>query len=328
MTDYRSAGVDLDGADRHVDRIGSIVTSTWHEDVVGGFGGFASGVTLPPGLHDPVMMLATDGVGTKLELARMSGDWSGVGHDLVAMCADDLVVAGARPLAFVDYLAVGTLDADRDAAIVESVAEACRLAGCALVGGETAEHPGTMPIDAVDLAGTALGVVERGDRLGPDRVEQGDVVLGLHSPNLRSNGFSLVRHVYGDVDLGDPFPEVGETIEQVLLSPSVIYAPAVLDAVGVGGVHAAAHVTGGGLEANLARSVPAGLRAVVDQWAWEWPHVFVDLQRRGGIATQEMRRTFNLGIGFCLVVAPGSVDSVSNACATHQPLVIGRIEGP
>lgn len=326
MTDYRAAGVDLDAAERHTDRIAPVVTATWNDRVVGGFGGFTAGVELPPGFEHPVLMLSTDGVGTKLDLARRSGRWDGVGQDLVAMSVDDLVAAGAKPLAFVDYLAVGALDADRDAAIVASVAEACGKAGCALVGGETAEHPGTMEPDALDLAGTALGVVERGEELGPHRVAAGDVVVGLHSPNLRSNGFSLVREVYADVDLDAPFPEEDGSVADVLLGPSVIYAPAVLEASATGGVHAAAHVTGGGLVANLERSVPTGLAAVVDHWAWEWPHVFVDLQRRGGIGVEEMRRTFNLGIGFCLIVDPGSLDAVVRSVSSHDPLIIGRIE--
>lgn len=326
MTDYRSAGVDLDGAEAHTERIGPLVTATWTDAVVGGFGGFAAGVELPPGYRRPVLMLSTDGVGTKLELARRTGDWSGVGHDLVAMCVDDLVVVGARPLAFVDYLAVGGLDPDRDAAIVASIAEACRLAGCALVGGETAEHPGVMEPDAVDLAGAALGVVERGEELGPGRMEAGDLVVGLASPNLRSNGFSLVRQVFAGADLAAGFPNLDASIGQVLQEPSVIYAPAVAKAISTGAVHAAAHVTGGGLVANLDRSVPAHLRAVVDQWAWEWPQVFVEVQRRGGISVEEMRRTFNLGIGFCLVVDPDGLEAVLEATAAHHPLQIGRVE--
>lgn len=323
---YREAGVDLDAADAHVNRIEPLVAKTWTEDVVGGFGGFAAGVKLPAGFESPVLMMTTDGVGTKLELARRSGRWEGVGFDLVAMSADDLVAAGARPLAFVDYLAVGALDAQRDAAIVASIANACETAGCALVGGETAEHPGVMEAGAVDLAGAALGVVEEGEELGAHRVQDENVILGLHSPNLRSNGFSLVRRVFADVDLDEPFPNDEGTVGEVLLRPSVIYAPAVLQAVAAGGVHAAAHVTGGGLEANLARSIPNGLIAVIDHWSWEWPQVFVEVQRRGGLGVEEMRRTFNLGIGFALVVEPGSVGRVTEVLAPHAPRVIGRVE--
>lgn len=325
MTDYRAAGVDLDAADEHVARIAPIVEETWSDTVRGGFGGFAAGVELPPGYRNPVMMLSTDGVGTKLEIARRANRWAGVGFDLVAMCVDDLVAAGARPVAFVDYLAVGRLDPDRDRGIVESIARACMEAGCALVGGETAEHPGVMEPDAVDLAGTALGVVERGEELGADRVEEGDAIVGLHSPNLRSNGFSLVRRVFADHDLDRPFPEEDATMAEVLLRPSVIYAPAVLAAIATGAVHAAAHVTGGGLVANLARSVPDHLEAVIDHWSWAWPNAFTQVQRVGGISIEEMRRTFNLGIGFVLVVDSAAVDEVMGAVDAHQPTVIGSI---
>ncbi len=323
---YRAAGVDLAGADAHVDRIASLVTATWGDRVQGGFGGFAAGVELPDGYRHPVLMLTTDGVGTKLELARQTGRWAGVGHDLVAMCVDDLVVSGARPLAMVDYMAVGSLQPERDTAVVASVAAACRLAGCALVGGETAEHPGVMETSSIDLAGAALGVVERDARLGPHLVEPDDVILGLHSPNLRSNGFSLVRKVFEGSDLEAPLPGDSETLAEILLQPSVIYSPAVLEAIAAGGVHAGAHVTGGGLEANLTRSVPSGMRAVVDHWSWDWPRVFTEVQRRGGISVEEMRATFNLGIGFCLIVDPDRLADVTDATAEHSPQVLGRIE--
>jgi len=324
--DYRAAGVDLDAADDHVARIGPLVTSTWGEGVLGAFGGFATGIRLPEGYRSPVLTMSTDGVGTKLELARLTGRWEGVGFDLVAMSVDDLAVSGARPLAFVDYMAVGALNGERDAAIVSSIAAACREAGCALLGGETAEHPGVMDDDAVDLAGAALGVVEEGEELGPDRVRESDVVIGLHSPNLRSNGFSLVRRIFDASDLDESFPEEGVSVGEVLTRPSVIYTPAVLAAAATGAVRAAAHITGGGLAANLARSLPAQLDAIIDHWAWEWPHVFTEIQRRGGVSVEEMRRTFNLGIGFCLVVDPAGVDAVIDATSAHAPKVIGHID--
>lgn len=315
MTSYRAAGVDLEGAERHTESISSTVTGTWRTEVIGAFGGFAAGVRLPQGLTDPVLMMSTDGVGTKLELARRTGRWEDVGFDLVAMCVDDLAVAGARPIGFVDYLAVGSLHPERDRAIVESVASACIRAGCPLLGGETAEHPGVMEPDAIDLAGAVMGVVESAEVLGPDRVGNGDVVIGLASPNLRSNGFSLVRAVLGDeaIDHAD-----------LLLEPSVIYSPDVLTAVAAGGVHAAAHITGGGLAANLARSLPDGLGATIDNESWERPTVFSLLTDRG-VPESEMRRTFNLGIGFCLVVDGDAVDQVLAATEAHSPRVIGRI---
>ena len=195
MTDYRSAGVDLAGADRHVEAIRSLVTATWGPNIVGGFGGFAAGIELPEGMTRPVLMMSTDGVGTKLDVARQLGMWDGVGFDLVAMCVDDLTAVGAQPLGFVDYMAVGSLDPDRDTRVVASIAAACTQVGAALVGGETAEHPGVMDPDAIDLAGAALGVVEAGHEITGDRVETGDLIVGLASRNLRSNGFSLVRRV-------------------------------------------------------------------------------------------------------------------------------------
>lgn len=315
MTSYRQAGVDLEGAERHTSAIAEAVVATWSDDVIGGFGGFAAGIRIPQGMKSPVLMMSTDGVGTKLEIARRTGRWGGVGFDLVAMCVDDLAAAGARPLGFVDYLAVGSLQPGRDRAIVASVAAACERAGCPLLGGETAEHPGVMDADTVDLAGAVMGAVEEESVLGPDRVEEGDLVVGLHSPNLRSNGFSLVRAVLGD--------EIGEHSE-LLLEPSVIYSPSVLMAADRGGVRSAAHITGGGLAANLARALPEGLGALIDVSNWERPEVFDFIASRG-VSEDDMRLTFNLGIGFCLVVNPEALDDVLDATSSHSPEVIGHV---
>ena len=317
MTSYRQAGVDLDGADRHTDAISAVVTDTWKSEVIGGFGGFAAGVRLPPGMSDPVVMMSTDGVGTKLEIARRVDRWHGVGFDLVAMCVDDLAAAGAAPIGFVDYLAVGSLRPERDRAIVESIAAACLQAGCPLLGGETAEHPGVMALDAVDIAGAVTGVVEADAILGPGRVRVGDVVVGLVSPNLRSNGFSLVRAILGD--------EV-DVHADLLLEPSVIFSPSVLSAAATGGVNAAAHITGGGLAANLSRALPEGMGASIDSATWERPDVFSLIADRG-VPEEEMRRAFNLGIGFCLVVDPQAVDEVVAATTLHQPRPIGMVTG-
>lgn len=314
MTSYRDAGVDLEGADRHTSSIAEAVTGTWKSEVVGGFGGFAAGVRLPEDVTDPVLMMSTDGVGTKLDIARRSGIWEGVGFDLVAMCVDDLAASGARPIGFVDYMAVGSLQPGRDRAIVESVASACLQAECPLLGGETAEHPGVMDADAVDLAGAAMGVVSADAVLGPDRVRSGDVVIGLSSPNLRSNGFSLVRAVLGD--------DVAEHAS-ALLEPSVIYAPQVVAAAD-GEVHSAAHVTGGGLAANLSRALPDGLGAHIDTASWTRPDVFNLISERG-VPETEMRRAFNLGIGFCLVVDSTAVDDVLEVTALHDPRPIGVV---
>ena len=315
MTTYGEAGVDLEGAERHVEAIAHPVTETWNDDVIGSFGGFAAGVILPPGYREPVLMMSTDGVGTKLELARRAGRWDGVGHDLVAMCVDDLAAAGARPLGFVDYLAVGALDPGRDRVIVESVAAACVIAGCPLLGGETAEHPNVMDRDAVDLAGAVMGVVERGHELSPAGVQEGDLILGLISPNLRSNGFSLVRALFGD--------DVDSHLDQ-FLEPSVIYSPEVLTAVESGGVHSAAHITGGGLAGNLARAIPSGLGARIDTAAWDVPPVFETVASRG-VPQPEMWSTFNMGIGFCLVVDPDAAAGVISSASAHEGRVIGKV---
>ncbi len=315
MTSYRDAGVDLEGAARHVESITSDVTSTWTDNVIGGFGGFAAGVQIPDGYRDPILMMSTDGVGTKLELARRSGLWGGVGHDLVAMCVDDLAAVGAAPLGFVDYMAVGSLQPDRDSAIVRSIADACSVAGCPLLGGETAEHPGVMDRHAVDLAGAVMGVVDREQALGPDRVGEGQVIVGLRSPNLRSNGFSLVRLVFED--------ELDDHI-QMLIEPSVIYSPAVVAAVATGKVVSAAHITGGGLAENLERALPAHLGASVNTRSWTVPEVFSLVASRG-VSDEDMYRTFNMGIGFCLVTQPEGIDDVLEAVSEHSPSVLGRV---
>lgn len=317
MTSYRQAGVDLLGADRHVANISSVVTSTWAANVIGGFGGFAAGVEIPGEYRRPVLMMSVDGVGTKLELARLAGRWEGVGMDVVAMCVDDLAALGARPIGFVDYLAVGALDLQRDLAIVTSIAEACRLAGCPLLGGETAEHPGVMESHAVDLAGAVMGVVEHGAELGASRVAEGDRLVGLKSPNLRSNGFSLIRSLFAD--------SLDEHLE-VFLEPSVIYSPAVQTAVATGFVHSAAHITGGGVAGNIPRALPRHLGARIETKTWKPPPVFDQVAARG-VKKDEMWRTFNMGIGFCLIVDPMGLDEVLTATADHEPTVIGVVTG-
>ncbi|MBW3666462.1 MAG: phosphoribosylformylglycinamidine cyclo-ligase [Actinobacteria bacterium] len=315
MTSYRDAGVDLGAAERHVESIAASVTGSWGEGVIGGFGGFAAGVGIPAGYEQPVLMMSADGVGTKLELARRSGHWRDVGSDLVAMCADDLAAVGARPLGMVDYLAVGSLQPERDAVIVASISSACRAAGFPLLGGETAEHPGVMAADAVDLAGAAMGVVEKDRQLGPHRVAAGDVIIGLRSANLRSNGFSLVRSVMGDSAL--------EHVEE-LLEPSVVYTPAVLSAVATGWVHSAAHVTGGGIASNLERAIGPERSVTIDKGSWAPPEVF-GLVARHGVPEDEMYRVFNMGIGFCLVVEADGVGAVMSTLGDHEPMTLGEV---
>jgi phosphoribosylformylglycinamidine cyclo-ligase len=311
VSTYREAGVDLAGAEKHVENIGPLVKETWGDMVYGGFGGFAAGVEIPPGMKKPIIMMSTDGVGTKLELARKSDIWDGIGFDLVAMCVDDLAAVGARPIGFVDYMAVGTLRPDRDQRIVASIARACIAAGCPLLGGETAEHPGVMEPDAVDLAGAAMGVAERDALFDRDRVAVGDVVIGLRSPNLRSNGFSLVRKVLGD-----------DYDYAAVLEPSVIYSPAVFAVASL--VKSAAHITGGGIPGNLPRALPDGLGVTVDTGAWEIPAVFDDVAAMG-VSEKEMFATFNMGIGFCLIAGPAALDDIVASVGDHDPVVLGTV---
>lgn len=329
MATYREAGVDVAGADRLVAAIGAVVRSTWGSNVVGGFGGFAAGVRMPDGYERPVLMMSTDGVGTKIELARAAGRLEGLGFDLVAMCVDDLAAVGARPIAFTDYLAVGSLQPARERILIESIAAACRAAGCALVGGETAEHPGAMPPEAFDLAGAALGVVEEGAELTGAGVRAGDVIVGVAGRNLRSNGFSLVRAVLGDTELAAPFPgDEARTIADVLLEPSVIYAPAVAGALATGRVHGLAHITGGALPGNLPRVLPAGLGVTIRRGSWPVPSVFEFVQSLGAIPEEEMFGTFNMGIGFVAITDEAGAPSVQAALAAggHDSWIIGRVE--
>lgn len=312
MTSYREAGVDLEGAERHVGAIAKSVKATWGPNVVGGFGGFAAGVELPKDLKDPVLMMSTDGVGTKIELARTSRIWDGLGDDLVAMCVDDLTAVGARPIGFVDYMAVGSLQPDRDTAIVESIARACSKAACPLLGGETAEHPGVMESDAIDLAGAATGIVERDRALGPQRVSVGDTIIGLHSPNVRSNGFSLIRQLFEDAP-AEPF-----------LEPSMIYSPDVLAV--AARVNSAAHITGGGLPGNLPRAVPDHTGVLIEEGSWDVPEIFHRIEQRG-VSREEMYKTFNMGVGFVLIVDPDAAQEVIVHLEDHQATVIGAVTG-
>lgn len=325
MSSYSEAGVDVAAADRFTESIAAKVTATWDENVVGRFGGFAAGLTIPPGYRDPVLMMTTDGVGTKAEIARSLGCFTGIGWDLVAMCVDDLAASAARPLGFTDYLAVGALDPVRDHALVASVADACTAAGCALLGGETAVHPGVMEPTQFDLAGAALGVVERSAMVDPDRVSAGDKIVGIVSPNLRSNGFSLVRSLFSNSDYQRP--ALGSSLGEVLLEPSVVYAPAVLDVAQRLPIFGFVHVTGGGLPGNLPRALPDGLTARVDPSRWAPAPIFRLIQDQGRLAEQDMFHTFNMGIGFALITGPATAEATINLLArhNHEAFVIGTV---
>lgn len=329
---YERAGVDLAAGDEAVERIKPLVRSTTRSEVLGGIGGFGGLFALDTDTYrQPVLVSATDGVGTKVLIAERTGRLSTVGIDLVAMCVDDIACQGAEPLFFLDYISVGRLDPERMEQLVEGVAEGCRQAGCALVGGEMAEHPGAMEAQSFDLVGFAVGVVERDRIITGERLAAGDVLLGLHSPGLRSNGYSLARHVLFEVagrGLDDPaYPGAPHTVADELLRPSVVYAPALHALAQAVDVHAAVHVTGGGIPGNLGRVLRKGIDAEVDVASWERPPIFGELQRLGDVTDEEMARVFNLGVGMIVAVEPGSVARAHQVLEHHdQPAVeIGRI---
>jgi len=295
---YAGAGVDISAGERAVELIRPLVASTVRAGVIGGIGGFGGLFAIPPGRYrEPVLVASTDGVGTKLELARRAGRLGTVGIDLVAMCVDDLVCQGAEPLFLLDYLAVGRLDPLQVRDVVAGITEGCRQAGCALLGGEMAEHPGTMDDDALDLAGFAVGVVERDEILDGTAARPGDVLIGLFSPGLRSNGFSLARAILERV----PSSERDRLVEE-LLTPSVIYAPAVLGLLGSVDVRGVSHITGGGLPGNVPRALPAGTVAVLDRRCWPLPGIQAELVRRGDVDDEESLRVFNQGLGMVVIV--------------------------
>lgn len=309
---YADAGVDIDAGNALVDRIKPAAKRTNRSGVMSGLGGFGALFDLKDaGYSDPILVGATDGVGTKLRIAIDTGVVDGVGIDLVAMCVNDLVCQGAEPLFFLDYFATGKLETETAARIIEGIAEGCVRSGCALIGGETAEMPGMYPEGDFDLAGFAVGAMERGTAL-PDGVVEGDVLLGLASDGVHSNGYSLVRKIVELSGLGwdadCPFAE--GTLGEALLTPTRLYVKQSLAAVRAGGVHALAHITGGGLTENLPRVLPEGLGADIDLNTWEIPGVFKWMAEVGGIAEAEMLKTFNCGIGMILSVSADRADEL------------------
>ncbi|MGI8329892.1 phosphoribosylformylglycinamidine cyclo-ligase [Actinomadura scrupuli] len=319
---YEAAGVDIAAGERAVELMKSRVAASRRPEVVDDASGFA-------GLFDasallkyrrPLLATSTDGVGTKVDLARRLGIYDTIGHDLVGMVIDDLVVCGAEPLFMTDYIACGKVVPERIADLVGGIAAACVLAGCALVGGETAEHPGLLEPDEFDLAGAGTGVVEADRLLGPDRVAVGDAVLALGSSGIHANGYSLVRHILRNSGLAleSEIAEFGRTAGEELLTPTRIYALDCLALLGDGqDVHAFAHITGGGLAANLARSLPATADAVLRRSSWTPPPVFSVLQAHGEVAQADMDRTFNMGVGMAAIVAPGAVEDALKLLAAR-----------
>ncbi len=325
---YAQAGVDIDAGNALVERIKPVVQRTFRPGVLAGLGGFGALFEIPSGYREPVLVSGTDGVGTKLKLAMQLGRHDGIGIDLVAMCVNDIVVAGAEPLFFLDYYATGRLDVDVASAVVEGIARGCELAGCALTGGETAEMPGMYAEGDYDLAGFAVGIVEKSRILQPDRVAVGDVLLGLASSGPHSNGYSLIRKVIevSGADLAQAFD--GKTLGEALLAPTRIYVKSLLALLETTEVHALAHITGGGLTENLPRVLPARARAVIERTAWSLPPVFAWLQEQGRIDEAEMLRTFNCGIGM-VVCVPEAAAEAASACLREQGetvIPLGRIE--
>jgi phosphoribosylformylglycinamidine cyclo-ligase len=302
---YRDTGVDIDAGDESVRRIARLVERTHRREVLGGVGAFASFVQLPSGLVDPVLVSSTDGVGTKLKVAFLANRHDTVGIDLVAMSVNDILVHGAEPLYFLDYIGISRVDPLRIETIVRGVVAGCERAGCALVGGETAELPGLYARDEYDLAGFAVGVVERARIVDGARVVVGDVVLGLASSGLHSNGYSLARRIVFDVLRLAPdarLPGTTRSVIDELLEPTRIYVKPVLDVLRHTDVHAMAHVTGGGITGNLPRVLPDGHCARIRRSAWRVPAVFTALQEGGHVTDAEMFRTFNMGIGYLIVL--------------------------
>jgi phosphoribosylformylglycinamidine cyclo-ligase len=336
---YKDAGVDIDAGDALVDRIAPAAKATRRPGADADLGGFGGLFDLKAaGFQDPVLVASTDGVGTKLKIAIDTGYFKDIGQDLVAMCVNDIVVQGAEPLFFLDYYATGKLDVDAGTLVIEGIARACKESGCALIGGETAEMPGLYAKGDFDLAGFAVGAVERGQTLPrKDRMAAGDVVIGVASSGVHSNGYSLVRRVVSDAGLSweeaAPFDKARK-LGEALLAPTRLYIKSGLAAIRGGGVLGLAHVTGGGITENLPRALPDGLDAEIDLSAWTPPPVFGWLSRSAGIAEREMLRTFNCGLGLIAIVSPDKADGAIAAFNSHGEramrigtLVAGEGEG-
>jgi phosphoribosylformylglycinamidine cyclo-ligase len=329
---YKDAGVDIDAGDALVERIKPLARKTLREGVLAGIGGFGALFEVPKRYREPVLVSGTDGVGTKLKLAFEWAMHDTVGIDLVAMSVNDVLVQGAEPLFFLDYFACGKLDVDTAAAVVGGIARGCELSGCALIGGETAEMPGMYPAGEYDLAGFAVGVVEKSKILAGVRVEAGDVVLGLASSGVHSNGFSLVRKCIERAAGQLPANLDGKPFRAAIMEPTRLYVKSVLAALAAHpGIKALAHITGGGLLENVPRVLPPDRHAIVDSSAWQLPAVFELLRDGGAVEPQEMVRTFNCGIGMVVVVGSGQAENVTAALETAGETVfrIGQIEeGP
>ncbi len=319
---YKDAGVDIEAGNALVSRISAACKATHRPEMLSNLGGFAAMTEIPAGYSEPVLVSGTDGVGTKLKLAIDFARHEGVGQDLVAMCANDVLVTGAEPFLFLDYYATGALDVDTAATVINGIAKGCELAGCSLAGGETAEMPGFYDDSEYDLAGFCVGVVEKSRIIDGSKVATGDVIVGLPSSGPHSNGYSLIRKVLERQGM-QPNPELLDE----LLAPTRIYVPSVLAASRQVDIHAMVHITGGGFYENVPRVLPQGKAALIDLDSWQRPELFAWLQQAGNIDEREMLTTFNCGIGFLLVVAADAASALSEALteAGEQPVEVGRI---
>jgi phosphoribosylformylglycinamidine cyclo-ligase len=325
---YRDAGVDIDAGDALIERIKPMVKRTMRPEVLAGIGGFGAMVELPLGRYRrPVLVSGTDGVGTKLKLAIQTGRHDSIGIDLVAMCANDVIVQGAEPLFFLDYYATGTLNVDIATQVIAGIVEGCAQAGAALVGGETAEMPGMYAGGDYDLAGFCVGVVEKEAIIDGARVQPGDAVIGLASSGPHSNGYSLIRKLIDVAQASAATQLAGESLFEQLLRPTRIYVKSLLALMRAMPVHALAHITGGGLSENIPRSLRAGLEVVLERRAWPRQPVFEWLARTGAIEEAQMHRTFNCGIGMIAIVEPQRADEAVRVLAEHgeQALLLGEV---
>jgi phosphoribosylformylglycinamidine cyclo-ligase len=329
--DYKWAGVDIEAGARSVELFTEKIKMTLRPEVLSDIGGFGALFELDLSRYEnPVLVSSADGVGTKIKLARMLGKHDTIGIDLVAMCADDVVSCGAEPLFLQDYVATGRVDPDKIAQIVGGIADGCVQAGCALVGGEVAEHPGVMEPDDYDLAGFCVGVVEKGRIIDGSKVGPGDRVIGIASSGLHSNGYSLARKLLfetGGFNLDDQPEELGSPLGLELLTPSIIYTPVILELMGACDLRAVAHITGGGITDNLPRVIPVSLDAEIHMGTWPVKDVFTFIQRLGNIDLSEMLRTFNMGVGMMLVVPPGDVGKALEVLGVNlfQAFEVGKI---
>lgn len=326
---YKDAGVDIDAGNELVNRIKSVVNETKRPEVMGGLGGFGALCAIPQKYHEPILVSGTDGVGTKLRLAMDLSHHDSIGIDLVAMCVNDLIVQGAEPLFFLDYYATGKLNVDIAATVVTGIAQGCKQAGCALVGGETAEMPGMYQGNDYDLAGFCVGVVEKSKMIDGSQVQDGDAIIALASSGPHSNGYSLIRKIIEVSGVNPSTEKLNEIpLADHLLAPTKIYVKPILDLIEHVNLHAIAHITGGGFWENIPRVLPDNMQAIINESSWQWPPIFHWLQQAGKVSHHEMYRTFNCGVGLIVVLPKDCVDKAIALLTDHgeKAWVIGEIK--